>query len=236
MPVRTAAPLPRLRSWRRTRSRGVAGSTRLATAAVPSVEPSSTTMISSCRARSAATRARRPARWCPPRRRRGRGCVTKQLWRHGRRAYGSFARVRARRPRPDSGRRRDLRHHPARKNANACSDAKSKASQRRSAGAQGPQAGRSRTEGGRPLPWRQRPAATSVALARGGAIAPAQRLALEATRRDPRDYQGWIALRDRPPAPAPPDRAATAGRAARAVAEDPANLRRGAGRTASPRP
>jgi hypothetical protein len=36
--------------------------------------------------------------------------------------------------------------------------------------------------------------ATSVALARGGALAPASRLAPEAIRRDPRDYQGWVAL------------------------------------------
>jgi hypothetical protein len=37
-------------------------------------------------------------------------------------------------------------------------------------------------------------AATSVALARGGSLAPAERLAREAIRRDPRDYQGWIAM------------------------------------------
>jgi hypothetical protein len=37
-------------------------------------------------------------------------------------------------------------------------------------------------------------AATSVALARGGAVVPAERLAGEAIRRDPRDYQGWVAL------------------------------------------
>jgi Flp pilus assembly protein TadD len=36
--------------------------------------------------------------------------------------------------------------------------------------------------------------ATSVALARGGALGPAGRLAREAIRRDPRDYQGWVAL------------------------------------------
>lgn len=36
--------------------------------------------------------------------------------------------------------------------------------------------------------------ATSVALARGGALGTAARLAHEAIRRDPRDYQGWVAL------------------------------------------
>jgi len=36
--------------------------------------------------------------------------------------------------------------------------------------------------------------ATAVALARGGELAPAARLVREAIRRDPRDYQGWVAL------------------------------------------
>jgi hypothetical protein len=36
--------------------------------------------------------------------------------------------------------------------------------------------------------------ATAVALARGGALAQADRLAREAIRRDPRGYQGWISL------------------------------------------
>jgi hypothetical protein len=37
-------------------------------------------------------------------------------------------------------------------------------------------------------------AATSVALARAGELAPAARLADEAIARGPRDYQAWIAL------------------------------------------
>lgn len=37
-------------------------------------------------------------------------------------------------------------------------------------------------------------AATGVALARAGAVAPAERLARQAVRRDPRDYLGWISL------------------------------------------
>jgi Flp pilus assembly protein TadD len=37
-------------------------------------------------------------------------------------------------------------------------------------------------------------AATGVALARAGAVAPAERLAREAVRRDPRDYLGWVSL------------------------------------------
>jgi hypothetical protein len=36
--------------------------------------------------------------------------------------------------------------------------------------------------------------ATSVALARSGALGTAGRLAREAIRRDPRDYLGWVAL------------------------------------------
>ena len=37
-------------------------------------------------------------------------------------------------------------------------------------------------------------AATGVALARAGAVAPAERLAREAVHRDPRDYLGWVSL------------------------------------------
>jgi Flp pilus assembly protein TadD len=37
-------------------------------------------------------------------------------------------------------------------------------------------------------------AATGVALARSGAVAPAERLAREAVRREPRDYLGWVSL------------------------------------------
>ena len=36
--------------------------------------------------------------------------------------------------------------------------------------------------------------ATSAALARSGQLGPAALLAHEAIRRDPRDYQGWVAL------------------------------------------
>lgn len=36
--------------------------------------------------------------------------------------------------------------------------------------------------------------ATSAALARSGRLGPAAQLAHEAIRRDPRDYQGWVAL------------------------------------------
>jgi hypothetical protein len=36
--------------------------------------------------------------------------------------------------------------------------------------------------------------ATAVALARGGELQQAERLARGAIRRDPRDYQGWISL------------------------------------------
>jgi hypothetical protein len=42
-------------------------------------------------------------------------------------------------------------------------------------------------DGGAPL------AAGAATLVRAGALGPAGRLAAEATRRDPRDYQGWIA-------------------------------------------
>jgi hypothetical protein len=61
--------------------------------------------------------------------------------------------------------------------------------------------------------------ATSVALARSGALAPAERLAREAIRRDPRGYQGWIALaivRQRQHLPA-----ASQGAARRALALNP---------------
>jgi len=37
-------------------------------------------------------------------------------------------------------------------------------------------------------------AAIGAALAQDGAVVPAQRLAQEAVRRDPRDYQGWVTL------------------------------------------